>query len=76
MIYLSDTQQQILANGEFNQMDMLRLFRNEMNPNFNSSTLYHGLDDILRNTIPQFFMDNLREDDLKKLVEIGWSEKE
>ncbi len=29
-----------------------------MNPNFNPSTLYHGLDNILNGKKPDFYVDN------------------
>lgn len=36
----------------------LRQFRDIMNPNFNPSTLYHGLDNILNGKKPDFYVDN------------------
>lgn len=36
----------------------IKQFRDLMNPNMNTTTLYHGLDDILNGKKPLFYEDN------------------
>ena len=52
--------------------DLIREFHRLTNPNLSSTTLWHGIDDILNRKIPDFFLANLVESDLVFLKKSGY----
>jgi hypothetical protein len=45
----------------YNLFELLKMFRNVTSANHNSTTLWHGMDDIINGKIPQFLLDNCSE---------------
>jgi len=73
-VYLSESLQMMLDKGIFEPIHMIMALRNATNPNHNSSTLWHGIDDALSGIIPMFFSDNMGGSTITKLIEIGWKD--
>ena len=45
----------------YNLFELIKMFRNCTSANHNSTTLCHGMDDIINGKIPQFLLDNCSE---------------
>lgn len=75
-IYLTEEQRTRLSNHNFNEEDLLTVFRDSTSPNHNSTTLWHGIDDITHDIIPMFLSDNMIESDLELLKNYGYKCKE
>lgn len=50
----------------------VEMFHEMVSPNNNSTTLYHGIDDILHDKIPMFMNDNASHKQLALLEEWGF----
>ena len=53
-------------------LEAIKMFHHIVSANSNSSTLYHGIDDILHDKIPDYMKDNSSYSDLAKLEEWGF----
>lgn len=50
----------------------IRSFRDYVTTNHSSSTLYHGLDDLLNGYIPKIFLDNMNDEQLSWYKQVGF----
>lgn len=58
-----------------NMLRAIRSFRDYTNANHSSTTLYHGLDDLLNGYIPMIFIDNMNSEQLEWYKQVGFTIK-
>lgn len=57
------------------KLEAVEFFIAKTNVNYNSTTLWHSIDDILNGYIPDFFMDNLNAYKIGEFIKKGFQVK-
>lgn len=76
MIYLSEELKAFIEVNQFDTLQMLQLFAESTSPNSNPVSLWHGMDDIINRKIPRFLVDNMNENQLQQIRDLGWKDNE
>ena len=57
------------------KLEAVEFFISKTNVNYNSTTLWHSIDDILKGYIPDYFMDNLNAYKIGEFIKKGFTVK-